>query len=84
MNTTKKIVSVILAMCMLMSTAVVSSFAAKSGEISPVYPIMQETILTQKHLKILMQSMPTPMMIWVLLTQKKPQLSKYGHQQQPM
>ena len=36
MKTTKKIVSVILAMCMLMSTAVVSSFAAKSGEISPV------------------------------------------------
>ena len=36
MKTTKKIVSVILSMCMLMSTAVVSSFAAKSGEISPV------------------------------------------------
>lgn len=36
MKTTKKIVSVILAMCMLMSTAVVSSFAVKSGEISPV------------------------------------------------
>ena len=36
MKTTKKIVSVILSMCMLMSTAVVSSFAVKSGEISPV------------------------------------------------
>lgn len=36
MKTTKKIVSVILAMCMLVSTAVVSSFAAKKGEISPV------------------------------------------------
>lgn len=35
MKTTKKIVSVILAMCMLVSTAVVSSFAAKKGEISP-------------------------------------------------
>lgn len=36
MKTTKKIVSVILTMCMLVSTAVVSSFAAKKGEISPV------------------------------------------------
>ena len=63
MKTTKKIVSVILAMCMLVSTAVVSSFAAKKVKSRLFHLTMQETILTQKLPRTLMQSMLTPLMI---------------------
>ena len=44
----------------------------------------QETILTQRLLKILTLSMLTPAMILVLLTQKMLQHSRFGHRQQPV
>lgn len=82
MRTTKKIVSAVLAACMLASTAVVSSFAATADDSSAVQATTQETILTQRLLKILTLSMLIPAMILVLLTQKMLQHSRFGHRQQ--
>lgn len=84
MRTTKKIVSAVLAACMLASTAVVSSFAATADDSSAVSSDYAETILTQRLLKILTLSMLIPAMILVLLTQKMLQHSRFGHRQQPV
>ena len=84
MRTTKKIVSAVLAACMLASTAVVQALPQQPMTVRQFQATTQETILTQRLLKILTLSMLIPAMILVLLTQKMLQHSRFGHRQQPV
>ena len=78
MRTTKKIVSAVLAACMLASTAVVSSFAATADDSSAVSSdYARDNSYTKAAEDI-------DAMILVLLTQKMLQHSRFGHRQQPV
>ena len=70
MRTTKKIVSAVLAACILPQQRLYQALPQQPMTVRQFQATTQETILTQRLLKILTLSMLTPAMILVLLTQK--------------